>query len=530
MMAKFGGVRSAAVKQSLLTGTNILEKAKSFSFFDDWNSVTLKTPVHCAPYCSIPLHQTSSKLLSLWQRLFIFVCIAAVAAALMAAPTLTAQILIGTLSFAYLADLLFCFFLIARALIKTSEINIPEVSLDQINRTGLPIYTILCPLFKEGKVLLQFIRAMTMLRYPRDKLQILLLLEANDEQMITVVQKLGLPACFQVVVVPPGNPQTKPRACNVGLQYAKGEYTVVFDAEDIPERNQLLKAVAAFRQLPPEAVCMQAKLDFYNRTHNIITRLFTAEYSLLFNLTLIGLQSINGPIPLGGTSNHFRTAALRQVGGWDPFNVTEDCDLGIRLFTRGYRTAIINSVTYEEATSRIPNWLRQRSRWIKGYLQTLIVHSRTPQRFMHSLRTIPHFATFLLVVGAKTASMMINPFLGLMTLGYFLGPDAFRDFVQSLYLTSIFYVAFITWILGNFLYVLYYLIGLVNRGHPELVKLFPFIPFYWLLMSLAGWKAIWQLMHRPHFWEKTTHGFHLDVTPVRQREKVPLAAPQASRP
>lgn len=425
-------------------------------------------------------------------------------------PLNSIRVVITVLSLVYLLDLLFCCFLVFRALHKDPLISIGRNEIEKLDDNNLPIYTVLCPLFREEKVLPQFINSISRLNYPKDKLQVILLLEECDTATIKAAQSLLLPKYFEVVIVPHGSPQTKPRACNLGLQQTRGDYVVIYDAEDIPETDQLRKAAVAFCKMPHRVVCVQAKLDFYNRNHNIITRLFTAEYALLFNLTLLGLQSLNAPIPLGGTSNHFRVDALRKIGGWDPFNVTEDCDLGIRLFTHGYQTVIINSVTFEEANSRIGNWIRQRSRWIKGYLQTLIVHTRSPQRFMRSLKTVPHFATFLLIVGGKTASIMINPILWLITLTYFLGPDSFRDLVHSLYLLPVFYIAFGTWVLGNMLYVFYYLVGLLQRGYPEMIKLFPLIPTYWLLMSIAGWKAVYQLIVKPHYWEKTDHGFHLE--------------------
>jgi len=175
-----------------------------------------------------------------------------------------------------------------------------------------------------------------------------------------------LPDYVRVLVVPHSLPKTKPKACNYGLNYARGDFLVIYDAEDIPEPHQLKKAYLGFENALDSVKCLQAKLNYYNPDHNLLTRLFTAEYSLWFEVILPGLQSVNGYIPLGGTSNHFRTRDLITLEGWDPFNVTEDCDLGARIFKRGWRTAIIDSVTLEEANSNAWNWLRQRSRWIKG--------------------------------------------------------------------------------------------------------------------------------------------------------------------
>ncbi len=175
------------------------------------------------------------------------------------------------------------------------------------------------------------------------------------------------------MIVPDTFPRTKPKACNVGLLNAKGEYLVIYDAEDIPDTDQLKKSVIAFRKLDnPLIICLQAKLNYYNPRQNLLTRWFTSEYSMWFDLYLPGLDGLNAPIPLGGTSNHFRVDALKKIGGWDPYNVAEDCDLGIRLFREGYRTRVLDSTTWEEANSRLENWLRQRSRWVKGIYSDMV--------------------------------------------------------------------------------------------------------------------------------------------------------------
>src|SRR5258708_6606643 len=194
----------------------------------------------------------------------------------------------------------------------------------------------------------------------------MLLLEEDDKETIQKIKNYDLPSYFEIVIVPHSLPKTKPKACNYGLLHATGEYTVIFDAEDIPDPLQLKKAVIAFEKSGSQVVCIQAKLNFYNPTQSFFTKLFTAEYSLWFDLVLTGLQSIHAPIPFGGTSNHFRTKDLWLLKGWDSFNVTEDCDLGMRLVKQGYRTAVIDSITLEEANPAFNNWFWQRSRWIKG--------------------------------------------------------------------------------------------------------------------------------------------------------------------
>jgi glycosyltransferase XagB len=326
-------------------------------------------------------------------------------------------------------------------------------------------------------------------------------------------QNMNLPAYFDIVVVPHSLPKTKPKACNYGLFHAKGEYVVIYDAEDIPDRLQLKKAVLAFEKAGEKVICIQAKLNFYNSTQNILTRLFTLEYSLWFDLVLTGLQSIHAPIPLGGTSNHFRTKDLVTLRKWDPFNVTEDADLGMRIVKRGYHTALIDSYTMEEANSQIINWFKQRSRWIKGYIQTYFVHMRRPEEFLKSGKP-SHLITFQLVIGGKVLSMLVNPILWLMTLLYLFFTAYTSEFINSLYIMPIFYIGMLCLFAGNFLYMYYYMMGAAKRNEWALIPFALLTPFYWLAMSGAAFFALWEFAVRPHYWHKTKHGLHLPTQPV----------------
>ncbi|NRA37313.1 MAG: glycosyltransferase, partial [Planctomycetes bacterium] len=242
----------------------------------------------------------------------------------------------------------------------------------------LPIYTILLPMYKESAVVEKLLQNIGRLDYPKEKLDVKILLEIDDVETLAAVQAYGIPAWSEVLLIPDEGPKTKPRACNFGLAAAKGEYVVIYDAEDQPEADQLKKAVAAYKQQPKKVMCLQAKLNFFNAKEKILTRWFSLEYMCWFDLYLPGLHAIGAPIPLGGTSNHFKTEALRELEGWDPYNVTEDCDLGIRIAEAQYATRIIDSVTWEEAPIDLSTWLGQRSRWVKGYFQTFWVHTRQP--------------------------------------------------------------------------------------------------------------------------------------------------------
>ncbi|EKD58154.1 MAG: hypothetical protein ACD_57C00014G0001, partial [uncultured bacterium] len=386
-------------------------------------------------HTTLPLHKTALKTLSLWQKLIFLLVISSLILGLMLNAHFTALLFVAVLSFIYFLDVIFNTYVILRSLYSPPEIHVTDEQLATLKEKTLPLYSILCPLFKEASVLPQFLDSIQKIDWPKSKLEVLLLLEENDKETIEVANNTKLPSYFKIIIVPESQPKTKPKACNYGLHFAQGEYVVIYDAEDIPNPQQLKKAHLAFSQANPQTICLQAKLNYYNPNHNLLTKLFTAEYSLWFDVVLPGLQSIDTTIPLGGTSNHFRRCDLLKLHGWDPFNVTEDCDLGVRLFREGYKTAIIDSTTLEEANSNVKNWFRQRSRWIKGYIQTYFVHSRNNFDFLKNHRS--HSLIFQIVIGGKTAFMLINPFLWLATASYFLLYSLVGPTIESLYPTPI---------------------------------------------------------------------------------------------
>jgi glycosyltransferase XagB len=414
------------------------------------------------------------------------------------------MVLAAIISVLYFVDLVFAAYLVTgSARRRTKLLNRPSPT----PLPSWPSYTVLCPMYKEKAVLPQFVEAIGALDYPRHALQVLLLLEEDDTETIAFAQSMSLPSWFEIIVVPDSQPKTKPKACNHGLRIARGQYIVIFDAEDIPEPDQLKKAAMAFSRLPGNVACVQALLNFYNPRQNVLTRLFTAEYSLWFDLMLAGLQHLDGPIPLGGTSNHFRTEVLRGLGGWDPYNVTEDADLGIRLYKQGFRTGMLDSTTFEEANPNVGNWIRQRSRWIKGYMQTLLVHTRGgwDLRRTHDL----HFLTFLLIIGGKVIVNFVNPLLWVVTISYFVFRSYVGGPIEAVYPAPVFYTAVVTLLLGNLLFIYTFLLGNAYRNNHDLIKYGLLAPFYWLLMSVAACKGLWQLIFSPHYWEKTQHGLHL---------------------
>ena len=415
-------------------------------------------------------------------------------------------VIIAIITVLYFSSLLLDFFLIMRALNQPAEEQIDDEIVHALAEADWPRYTILCPLYREAIVVPQFVQAMQALDYPADKMQILFLTEEDDVETRTAIAAMDLPQHFSIVTVPAGQPRTKPRACNFGLLQATGDYVVIYDAEDVPDPLQLKKAVLTFANHGADLACVQARLNYYNTRQNLLTRWFTVEYSLWFDLMLPGMQQMKLPLPLGGTSNHFRMEMLRRVGAWDPFNVTEDCDLGLRLARSHLKTIMLDSTTYEEANSQVKNWIRQRSRWIKGYLLTYLVYMRQPLSYLRQGR-LREFISLQLVIGGKMAALFVNPLMWALLAIYIL----FRpvDVYHTLFPMPVLYMGMLCLIFGNFLYTYTHLVGCMKHSRYSLIRWAFFIPIYWVMMSIAASLALFQLIFKPHYWEKTKHGLHL---------------------
>jgi cellulose synthase/poly-beta-1,6-N-acetylglucosamine synthase-like glycosyltransferase len=366
----------------------------------------------------------------------------------------------------------------------------------------LPRYTVLVPVFREANIVAQLVGNLGSIDYPTDKLEVLILIEEEDLETRAAIDGANPPSYFHVITIPKGSPQTKPRACNVGLFFSTGDFLVIYDAEDTPDPDQLKKAVIAFDRAGESTVCVQASLNFFNATENFLTRMFTLEYGYWFDYMLAGLDAADLPIPLGGTSNHFRTKALVELGGWDPYNVTEDADLGIRASALGYRVGVINSTTMEEANTSIPNFIRQRSRWIKGYMQTSLVHARQPLKLLKQIGWLRFLSFALLVGGTPLTFLGVIPFY-VLTAVTFLVPAAVNPQVFPVWLL---WICLLNFVIGSSVMVYLSMMGPYKRGTFNLSLWALLNPVYWLLHSIAAYKGLWQLITRPHYWEKTDHG------------------------
>jgi glycosyltransferase XagB len=368
--------------------------------------------------------------------------------------------------------------------------------------SALPIYTVIVALHREKRVVARLVAALKTLDYPAAKLDIKLVVEADDVETRLALSLLDLPGYMEVLAVPPGMPRTKPRALNVALQLARGHYTVIYDAEDIPDPGQLRLAVATFADQPRDVACLQARLTIDNTDDSWITRFFTIEYAALFDVINPGLAAFDVPIPLGGTSNHFRTKVLRAIGGWDAWNVTEDADLGIRLARFGYRTGDLPSSTLEEAPLRLKSWMAQRTRWMKGFMQTCITHSREPLRGWRQLGS-GRFAGAVTMTFGTVASALGYPFFTTVALVQL---AAGRTEPEDVLRTVWFLVSLTVLVSGFAAIVIPALVALKRRGLWRLAPLVPLLPFYYALVSAAAWRAVWELARDPFRWNKTDHG------------------------
>lgn len=388
------------------------------------------------------------------------------------------------------------------------DVKVSDAEVAALSDAELPTYTVLVPMYNEPEVLPIITEALRKLDYPLSKLDIKLILEGDDKITIDAAKALGLEGIFELICVPPSLPRTKPKACNYALQFSRGELVTIYDAEDRPEPDQLKKVVVAFRKAPPNTAVIQARLNYFNAEENWLTRMFTLEYSLWFDFYLPALDTLKIPIPLGGTSNHFKMQVLRQVQAWDPYNVTEDADLGVRLTGMKYHVGVVNSTTLEEANARVLSWVKQRSRWHKGYMQTYLVHMRHPVTLYKQLGHVG-FWGFQFFIGGAIASVLLTPLLWVLFVVWLVTRSHDLDMIFP---PLVLYLSLFNLLIGNGFLVYLSSLSVFKRRMYRLIPYALTNPLYWLLMSWAAYKGLWQLVHNPFYWEKTQHG----VTRMKQ--------------
>ncbi len=441
--------------------------------------------------------------LTLGQRVALLGTLALVVAGFVLDPLLTAIIICSVANIGFFTAV--AFKLVTALAGWRSVRRVGPAAGERIPDDQLPIYTVLVPVFREANIIGGLVGHLRELDYPQEKLEILLLMEEEDTETLDAARAANPPDTVKFVVVPAGLPQTKPRACNMGLVFSHGEFLVIYDAEDRPEPGQLREAVAAFRSGDDRLACVQARLNYFNAKENVLTRMFTLEYSWWFDYMLPGLDRLRLPIPLGGTSNHFRTSVLRHLGGWDAWNVTEDADLGLRAAAEGYTVGVIPSTTYEEACGRYWPWIRQRTRWIKGYMQTGLVHTRRPIKTAKAAGVRGVFGLLLLIIGTPLTFLLapVMAFFTVLWLLSFLGlPTALPDLLPG----PMEAIGAINLIVGNAMMVALNALAVGRRRIHHLLPYALLNPLYWCLHYIAAWRALYQLVRNPFHWEKTPHG------------------------
>lgn len=369
--------------------------------------------------------------------------------------------------------------------------------------TDMPVYSILIALHDEVAVVPQLVSALAALRYPLDKLDIIFALEASDTPTKRALEAQNLPSHMRVITVPEGLPRTKPRALTYALTFANGHFVAVYDAEDIPAPSQLRDVLAEFDAGGERLGCIQANLAIDNAHASWLTGQFTIEYAILFGAILPAAARYGLPLPLGGTSNHFRRTALDACGGWDPWNVTEDADLGLRLARCGWRVTTLPSVTWEEAPVRFGPWFQQRTRWYKGWLQTYFIHMRAPVRtwrelgpaswlwfqtmFGGSLLTaFAHLIFYALLAFDAAAGSMVPP------------PHGFHRWLW--------WISVATFAAAWLVSIATAVLTLHQQGRARLALPALVTPLYWIITSLAAYRALAEWIQNPFYWAKTPHG------------------------
>ena len=370
--------------------------------------------------------------------------------------------------------------------------------------TKLPTVSIMVPLFKERAIAERLVRRLEAISYPRELLDICLVVEEDDMLTQATLAASELPLWMRQITVPRGAVQTKPRALNFALDFCRGSIIGVYDAEDAPDPDQIHRVVRRFHDRGQDVACLQGILDFYNARKNWLSRCFTVEYATWFRVILPGLEQLGFAIPLGGTTLFFRRNALEKLGGWDAHNVTEDADLGIRLARNGYRTELLDTVTEEEANCEVWPWVKQRSRWIKGYAMTYGVHMRAPRQLLKDVGPWRFFGIQLLFLGSLSQTLLA-PFLWT----FWALPLGLPHPLLGVMPTGMIVVLAVIFLMSEILTISVGVLAVSSPKHKFLRLWVPTLHFYYPLASIAALKGFVEIVTKPFYWDKTTHGeFH----------------------
>ncbi|MEP1990075.1 MAG: glycosyltransferase [Ascidiaceihabitans sp.] len=396
------------------------------------------------------------------------------------------------------------------AQIVQSVAHSPEVSTLDQNQFRLPRVSIMVPLLREKEIAGALVKRLSRLTYPKSLLNVVLVLEAKDTITRHTLANTELPPWISVIEVPEAaGPTTKPRALNYALDFCHGSIIGVWDAEDAPEPDQIEKVVMRFNQAPENTACLQGVLDYYNPRTNWISRCFTIEYATWWRLVMPGMARLGLVIPLGGTTLFFKRDILEKLGGWDAHNVTEDADLGVRLARHGYVTELLPTVTHEEANCRAWPWVRQRSRWLKGFLITYCVHMRAPVQLMKDLGFV-RFMGLQAIFLASFSQFALAPLLW----SFWLVPLGLAHPAKDMFGADLLVAMMFLFIGAELLSLAMGLVAVSGRPHRHLMAWVPTMPVYFILGALASYKALYEMITDPFYWDKTEHGVaHRTDTP-----------------
>ncbi|MDW8237719.1 MAG: glycosyltransferase [Aquificaceae bacterium] len=483
------------VKQIVITDLDLIKTLEHF-FKDNFIDRAINGLFYLTP------HYSASIVFSKAQVFLMGVLILAFLIGIYLNIKLTFIVIMLSVQVFYLFSILFKLVVSVAGAKSEMQQFITDEEVKNLDEKDLPIYTVLVPVYKEPEVIGILIDSLKKVDYPQNKLDVILLLEEDDKETLEAAKAHEPPANWRFLIVPNSIPKTKPKACNYGLFFAKGKYLTIYDAEDIPDPDQLKKVIVAFKKGGEKYMCFQAALNYFNKDENTLTKMFTLEYSYWFDYLLPGLYSLKLPIPLGGTSNHFDVEKLKEVGAWDPYNTTEDADLGVRAFGRGYKVGVVNSTTYEEANARVRNWIRQRSRWIKGYMQTFLVHARNPVSLYRAVG-LRGMITFYFLIGGTPFAFLINPIMWGIFLIWLITQTKMLD---PIFPAPLMYISLLNLLLGNFMGIYLNLLAVFKRKYYDLLPYAFLNPLYWMLHSRASYKALHELFTRPFYWQKTQHG------------------------
>lgn len=431
-----------------------------------------------------------------WQGAVLGAALVSLVFAAFYAPWPTLLVLHGLFSLAFFSCVLL------RVVIRLGGRTRAEASFATVRPAEMPVYSVLIALYKEAEIIPDLLIALGKIVWPRAKLEIKLVCEQDDGETLAALRAQELRPYIEVIEVPAGGPRTKPKALSYALPMTSGTFVALYDAEDRPHPFQLVEAWHAFRNSDEHLACVQAPLSISNRRESWVSSMFALEYAALFRAVLPWLARRGFMMPLGGTSNHFRRSALEAAGGWDPYNVTEDADLGARLCRFGYRTDVIWNATQEDAPTDIRTWLPQRTRWFKGWVQTWLVHMRNPFATLRELG-MPSFLVMQVLFAGMVLSALAYGVFWATTIGigaYWIFGGVFRPAESLLLIIDTANV-----VLGHAAFLMLGWSTLHKTERPGFWKRVLWTPAYWCLMSVAAWRCVWQLYWNPHHWEKTPH-------------------------